>query len=506
MPPKPARVQVGCRFPRGSSACVPHELGAVAQVRCVSLEGLVRAVCSAWRSSLRGRRGSRGRCGKRVVRGGTRERRRGPASTFLFATCFRAVGNELQAAVQCECRAVGGAASPWLDAGRVHWRLKGGVQSRHTQRDARMGRACRTACMPLGRVGVRRRVGHVQLRGPCVWAWRGGVARRKARATRVPLRPSEPPRPPATSAGQPTVCVCATQPGALCGVCSSRGRGRERGCGREGSPHATRRGRRWATASSRVCVRPPGWRRGAPWSQRDARRSATASLRTGALPADEKSSNWSSRAERPGEEPEACVSTGARVPREARLPRGARAPGQKRRKRRPPEGHRQPRRRTGCTPETSSSHALQNDTPPPEPAPAGMLQGLPIAAERRAVGWGEMGRGAGEGVATSTAGLPRCAGARERRGAACADLLPDIFHLSRLMAAVPAANLVRWRALSSSGWGRALKRAATPSAGSRAAWSLVGGEERLVPTSSRILFHLSRLMVAVPAANLVRCG
>ena len=44
-----------------------------------------------------------------------------------------------------------------------------------------------------------------------------------------------------------------------------------------------------------------------------------------------------------------------------------------------------------------------------------------------------------------------------------------ILHLSRLKIAVPAANLVRWRALSSSGWGRALKRAATPSAGSRAA-------------------------------------
>ena len=75
----------------------------------------------------------------------------------------------------------------------------------------------------------------------------------------------------------------------------------------------------------------------------------------------------------------------------------------------------------------SSSHALQNDTPPPEPAPAGMLQGLPIAAERRAVGWGEMGRGAGEGVATSTAALPAAPGAREWRGAACADLLPDTF-------------------------------------------------------------------------------
>ena len=167
--------------------------------------GLVRAVCSAWRSSLRGRRGSRGRCGKRVVRGGTRERRRGPASTFLFATCFRAVGNELQAAVQCECRAVGGAASPWLDAGRVHWRLKGGVQSRHTQRDARMGRASgRRACLS-GRVEVRRRVGHVQLRGcVCVGMARGRREAEKARAARVPLRPWKRPRHERGA----THCVC----------------------------------------------------------------------------------------------------------------------------------------------------------------------------------------------------------------------------------------------------------------------------------------------------------
>ena len=43
--------------------------------------------------------------------------RQGPPRRPL-ATCFRAVGNELQAAVQCECRAVGGAASPLLEAGQ----------------------------------------------------------------------------------------------------------------------------------------------------------------------------------------------------------------------------------------------------------------------------------------------------------------------------------------------------------------------------------------------------
>ena len=81
-----------------------------------------------------------------------------------------------------------------------------------------------------------------------------------------------------------------------------------------------------------------------------------------------------------------------------------------------------------------------------------------------------------------------------------------LFHLSRLMAAVPAANLVGWRARLAVGrvgrWrGRRDVDRCLP-----AVRALVGGEERLVPTSSRILFHLSRLMVAVPAANLARCG
>ena len=126
-----------------------------------------------------------------------------------------------------------------------------------------------------------------------------------------------------------------------------------------------------------------------------------------------------------------------------------------------------------------------------------------VAADRRAVASSGYGLGAEVRAATSTAASPL----RGRARAVLEQLVPTssrlILHLSRLKIAVPTANLVRWRALSSSGWGRALKRAATPSAGSRAAWSLVGGEERLVPTSSRILFHLSRLMVAVPAANLV---
>ena len=276
-----------------------------------------------------------------------------------------------------------------------------------------------------------------------MWAWRGGVARRETRATRVPLRHGAASPPPGHERGNPLcVCVCHTARRTLRGVQLVRqgpGAGR---AGREGSPHATRRGRRWATACAAPCACD---RRAGGGRALEPKRCASHKFADGGghYQRTKNRATRSSRAGRPGGEPEACVSTGARVPRGARLPRAARAPGRKKgEERRPPEGHRQPRRRTGCTPET---HALQNDTPRPEPAPAGMLQGLPIAAERRAVGWGEMGRGAGEGVATSTTGF--------------------------------------------------LRRRARAS-----------GEERLVPTSSRILFHLSRLMVAVSAANPARCG
>ena len=190
-----------------------------------------------------------------------------------------------------------------------------------------------------------------------------------------------------------THCVCAPHsPAHFAGFAAREAGAGSGGCGREGSPHATRRGRRWATACAApcACVRRAGGV-SAPWSQRDARRrSATASLRAGGYQRVKKSSNWSSRAkpaklcEEPGD---VRLGWGPRVRREARLPRGARARS-KREKGGRPKGHRQPRRRTGCTPETHSPHALQNDTPRPEPAPAGMLQGLPIAAERRAVGWG----------------------------------------------------------------------------------------------------------------------
>ena len=184
----------------------------------------------------------------------------------------------------------------------------------------------------------------------------GVSRRRKTHAARVPLRPWKPPRPPGHERGAThCVCVCATQPGALLRGVQLVRQGLGAGCGREGSPHATRRGRRWTTASSCACVRRAGGV-SAPWSQRDARRSATASLRTGGYQRIKKSSNWSSKAGRPGGEPEACVSTGGPEPLVRRVCPAPYAPGQnEEEERRPPEGHRQPGRRTGCTPENPRS-------------------------------------------------------------------------------------------------------------------------------------------------------
>ena len=118
--------------------------------------------------------------------------RQGPPRRPL-ATCFRAVGNELQAAVQCECRAVGGAASPWLDAGRVHWWLKGECRA-GTQRDARMGPvARRRACLSGGWVcGARWAM--CSCEAVCVGMARGCREAKGTRAVAAVEAASPPPR------------------------------------------------------------------------------------------------------------------------------------------------------------------------------------------------------------------------------------------------------------------------------------------------------------------------
>jgi hypothetical protein len=186
------------------------------------------------------------------------------------------------------------------------------------------------------------------------------------------------------------VCVCVrhTAQRTLWGVQLVRqglgaGGGREgartrRDVGGGGPPHVQRRVRAFA-----------GLDGGAPWSQRDASSQRNRKFADGGLPADKKSSNWSSRAKpdgRPGEEPgDVRLGWGPRVRREARLPHASRA-WSKREKGDRPKGTDS---RGGAPDARPKTHALQNDTPRPEPAPAGMLQGLPIAAERRAVGWGD---------------------------------------------------------------------------------------------------------------------
>ena len=60
--------------------------------------------------------------------------------------------------------------------------------------------------------------GHVQLRGMRVGAWRG-CREAETRGVRVPLRLWCRLVPPRNARGNP-LCVCATQPGAGCGVSS----------------------------------------------------------------------------------------------------------------------------------------------------------------------------------------------------------------------------------------------------------------------------------------------
>ena len=107
---------------------------------------------------------------------------------------------------------------------------------------------------------------------------------------------------------------------------------------------------------------------------------------------------------------------------------------------------------------------FKNDAPRPEPAPAGMLQGLPIAEERRAVGWGNGGAGEARCDVDHWLRAARALTSGEEQLVPTSSRL--ILRLSRLMVAVPTANLVRWRAAASSGWGRALERAVTSTAAS----------------------------------------
>ena len=120
------------------------------------------------------------------------------------------------------------------------------------------------------------------------------------------------------------------------------------------------------------------------------------------------------------------LDRGARVPREARLPRGARAPGQKEKKaaaRRAPtaeEAHRMHARNTLPT--------LFKTTRRPQ-SPRRRACCKVFRLRRRGGRWvgGKWGEALERALRRRPPALPAAPGARERRGAACADLLPDTF-------------------------------------------------------------------------------
>ena len=200
-----------------------------------------------------------------------------------------------------------------------------------------------------------------------------------------------------------------------CGACGER---------REPARDATRAavGHRMCSA---VCVRPPGWRR-ARLGAKEMRVAARPQVcGRGALPADEKSSNWSSRAGRPGGEPEACVSTGARVPREgASAQRRTRPVKTKKKKGGRPKGTDS---RGGAPDARPKTHALQKRHAAPRARAGGHAARSSDCGGEAGGGLGGNGERRWSGRCDVDRRLPAAPGARERRGAACADLLPDTF-------------------------------------------------------------------------------
>ena len=130
-----------------------------------------------------------------------------------------------------------------------------------------------------------------------------------------------------------------------------------------------------------------------------------------------------------------------------RVCRAPRAPGQlkKRQIEWPPERHRQPRRRTGCTPEKALPTLFKRHAAPSTRRRACYEV---FRLRRRGGRWvGEMGRALERALRRRP--LPS-RGAGRARAARSGYLMPTpsriLSHISRLTVAVLAANLVRWRA------------------------------------------------------------
>ena len=130
--------------------------------------------------------------------------------------------------------------------------------------------------------------------------------------------------------------------------------------------------------------------------------------------------------------------------------------------------------------------------------PAANLVRRGCPAPAASIGWA-VGAGARRDVDRCIPAVRALVSGEERLVPTTASRL--ILHLSRLKIAVPAASLVRRGCpapAASSGWAVGAEEARHDV--DRCLLAAPGAR------SSRILFHLSRLMVAVPAANLVTCG
>ena len=265
--------------------------------------------------------------------------------------------------------------------------------------------------------------------GPCAAArlrvcghGEGGVARRKKRVPHAcRCGPPEPPRPPATSVGQPTVCA-PHSPAHFAG-CAACGAGAgSGGCGERREPA---RDATWAAVDHRilVCVRSPGWRgERALEPKRCASSKRNRKFADGGLPADKKIEQlvFQSQARRKAGRGAGGRASRLGTPGPSRSASAARlARLVKKRKRRPPEG----------APTAEEAHRMHARNPalPTLFKTTRRAQSTRRRAcckvfrlRRRGGRWvGEMGRGAGEGVATSTAAFPRRGRARAARSGLC---------------------------------------------------------------------------------------
>ena len=161
-----------------------------------------------------------------------------------------------------------------------------------------MGPVARRVYAGVSGGSVRRRVRHAVVR-----LWAGGVAQERPRAAaaqehavRVPYG-SCGAASSATSAGQPTVCVCAPHSPAHFAGCAAREAGAESRVRERREPaRAARAAVSAGCPSPSVCVRSPGWRRARALEPKKCVVAAQPQVCGRGVTSGRKISNWDSRA------------------------------------------------------------------------------------------------------------------------------------------------------------------------------------------------------------------